>query len=183
MQDGMSESPGFCRACGSTLEWRLPDGDDHQRRICTQCGRIDYRQPKLGAGVVVVNDGRLLMTRRSIEPYLGLWCLPAGFVEEDEGTAECAVREAQEETGYEVEIDRVFGVYDYADDPRGRGTLVLYEARLEGGEGRAGDDAAELAWMPIESIDEAEVAFRQHRRAIHQLQARMRGEAADGARS
>ena len=183
MNDRVEEAPGYCRECAGTLEWRLPAGDDHRRRICAACGRIDYRQPKLGAGVVLVRDGCLLMTRRSIEPYRGLWCLPAGFVEENEGTATCAAREAREETGFEVAVDRVFNVYDYTDDPRGRGTLILYEARILGGEAVAGDDAAELSWMPIESIDETSVAFKQHRRAIRELRARRQGETTDATRT
>jgi ADP-ribose pyrophosphatase YjhB (NUDIX family) len=164
---------GYCRMCGGRLALRALADDHRRRHVCRACGFIDFRKPNVAAGVIIVRDGRVLLTRRGADPYSGLWCLPAGFVEADEGTADGAVREAREETGLEVVIEGVFGVYDYTDDPRGRGTLVLYAARVTGGREMAGDDATELRWQPVAALEhpwlEAEVAFEQHRAALRAL--------------
>jgi ADP-ribose pyrophosphatase YjhB (NUDIX family) len=159
---------------------RQVQSESHERRVCTQCGTIDYRQPKLAAGVVVVRQREILLTRRAIEPYRHMWCLPAGFVEEDEGTAECAAREAREETGLEVRLDGVFEVHDYTDDPRGRGTLILYEASVIGGEVDPGDDAAEVRWFPVDDLDESMIAFEQQRQAVRLVRERLDARQARG---
>ncbi|RMF87638.1 MAG: NUDIX hydrolase, partial [Planctomycetota bacterium] len=98
-----------------------------------------YENPVPAAGVIVFDDaGRVLWVRRAMEPRRGLWTLPAGFVEYDEHVTECAVREAREETGLDVEITRLFGAYMAMDDPRTHVVLLLYLAHVTGGELRAG---------------------------------------------
>jgi len=63
---------------------------------------------RLGAGVIIVESGKVLLTKRE---DLEVWCLPGGRVDEGESLAETAVREAREETGLEVEITRLVGLY------------------------------------------------------------------------
>ena len=66
----------------------VPDGDTRERLVCGQCGHVDYQNPKVVAGAVVALDGRVLLCRRAIEPRLGFWTFPAGFMELNESAAE-----------------------------------------------------------------------------------------------
>ncbi|WP_020649800.1 NUDIX hydrolase [Solimonas variicoloris] len=96
----------YCNACGHEIEFRVPDGDHLPRHVCPNCGHIQYRNPKVIVGVIPENaDGRVLMCRRNIEPRLGLWTFPAGFMELGETSGQGAAREAMEEAQADVEID------------------------------------------------------------------------------
>ena len=98
----------FCTHCGTRLEHRIPPGDNLPRHVCPHCGEIHYRNPKIIVGCVAEWDGRLLLCRRAIEPRLGHWTLPAGFMEVGETTAHAATRETHEEAGADVDIDALF---------------------------------------------------------------------------
>jgi 8-oxo-dGTP diphosphatase len=107
----------------------------------------------LGASAVIVADGAILLVQRGHEPQLGRWSVPGGRVEPGETLAEAAAREAYEETGLEVRIgaelwsltipdgDRSFEVHDFA-------------ATVTGGKLRAGDDAADVRWIPLDELDQ-----------------------------
>jgi 8-oxo-dGTP diphosphatase len=113
---------------------------------------------------VVIEDDSVLWVQRRFEPRKGLWTMPAGFVEYDEHVEECAVREAKEETGLDVELIRLLGAYMAMDDPRTRVVLLLYLARRTGGELVPGDDASDARFLPIDSAPP--IAFRAHEKAL-----------------
>ena len=115
----------------------------------------------------------MLWVRRAGEPRKGQWSLPSGFQEYDEEIAACARRELVEETGLDVELDSLLGVYSAFDDPRHNALLVVYTARYAGGEAVAGDDADALGWFPVDSPPEP-LAWDSHRRALADLR-RSRG--------
>ncbi len=122
----------FCLKCGTPLETRLLEGRD--REICPACSWINYEMLKVSAGVRIEKDGKLLLVQRGINPWMGLWYLPAGFVEVDEEPYQGAIREAFEETGLRVKLKNLADVYTYTDDPRGNGIVVLFDAEIESGE-------------------------------------------------
>ncbi|MEE2879475.1 MAG: NUDIX hydrolase [Pseudomonadota bacterium] len=93
------------------FERRVPEGDDHERRVCNTCGFIDYENPRIVAGSVVVRDRKILLCRRAIEPRKGYWTLPAGFMELGESIEEAAMREAQEEACATIKVDRLLAMY------------------------------------------------------------------------
>ncbi len=159
----MSGSGSFCPRCGAAMSQRHLD--DRVRDVCDRCGHVAYRNPAPAAGVVLVEDGSVLLVRRRFDPRRGMWTLPAGFVEYDEHVEECAVRETREETGLDVELDRLFGAYMAMDDPRVRVVLLLYLGRRVGGELRPGDDAEEARFFPLDATP-AEIAFRAHVQAL-----------------
>jgi 8-oxo-dGTP diphosphatase len=144
----------LCPRCGAELRHGRVAGDDRDRLHCPACGLVLYDNPAPTASVLVVRDGRVLLTRRAVEPRAGLWDTPGGFVEPGEDPADAARRELLEETGLHIEIERLLGIYPdrYGDGPA---TLnIFYVARAEG-DPVARDDVSEVGWFaPAEVPDE-----------------------------
>jgi len=90
---------------------QVPDGDNRERLVCPSCGHIDYENPKVVVGSVVVESGRVLLCRRAIEPRRGFWTLPAGYLEMGETIEDGARREALEEAGARIVLDGVLAIY------------------------------------------------------------------------
>ena len=155
----------FCPHCATALEPR----DEHGtlRPTCPACGFIYYRNPVPAAGVILEENGHLLMVRRRYDPRAGTWCLPAGFMEFGETPEACAVRELFEETGVRGRVTRLFGVYAGADDPRTRAILILYVAERESGTVTPGDDAIEADFFPLDRLPQP-IAFHSHATALEQ---------------
>lgn len=109
--------------------------------------------PKLMVDVVIPDDeGRVLLIQRGSDPYEGSWALPGGFVEVGEKVEDAAAREAKEETGLDVELVRLVGVYSEPDrDPRGHNVSVAFLARAQG-EPSAASDAADAAFLDPREI-------------------------------
>ncbi len=141
--------------------------DGHRRRVCRACGFIHYLNPTPAVGVLLARAGRLLLVRRKYPPYAGLWSMPAGFMEYGESPEQCAAREALEETGLRVRLGGLVGVYSGRDDPRTHAILIVYRGTSFSGRPRAGDDASEIGWFPLDELPR--LAFRAHRQAIRDL--------------
>ncbi len=122
----------YCFLCGSELELRFLDHRD--REACPNCGWVHYPQLKVGVGVLIENDGCLLLLQRAHEPWAGYWNLPAGYAEADEAPIEAAKRETLEETGLRVELGKLEHLYYFDDDPRGNGIMLVYKATKISGE-------------------------------------------------
>ena len=135
----------YCPRCGHALEDREAFG--RVRRFCPACDRIVFREHKVAAGVLVEDDGRVLLVRRRMQPRQGMWTFPAGFVEFDEDPAEAAVRECREETGLEVRINGLLDLIAGREHERGADIVVVYCARLVGGKPRADDDVDQVAFF------------------------------------
>jgi ADP-ribose pyrophosphatase YjhB (NUDIX family) len=162
----------FCWACGAPAVER--EIDQYLRTVCTGCGKILYRNPAPAAGCIVENDGAVLLARRKFEPWQGRWYIPSGFVEYGDDVEDTARREVREETGLQVELGPLFGVYSYFDDPRQNGIIVLYRALIVGGLLEAGDDAADVAFFSAGGLPPAEqIGFATHRRALREWQDEM----------
>ena len=71
----------------------IPDGDDRERRMCAKCDFIDYVNPRIVVGSVATWEDKILICKRAIEPRLGFWTLPAGFMENGETVEDAARRE------------------------------------------------------------------------------------------
>ncbi len=153
----------FCPYCAGPLEKR--DLFGRVRLYCPGCGNVIFQDPKVGAGVLVEENGKILLAKRAVPPERGKWGLPAGFMEWDETPEETAKRECFEETGLEVEIEGLFGIFHYRDDFRGPGIIIIYRARRVGGTLTPGDDASEIGFFSPDEIP-AEIAFETNRRAL-----------------
>jgi len=162
----MTAKYAYCPVCGGDLETRHLE--DRDRQVCSRCGFVFYRNPAPAAGVILIEDGKLLWVQRKFEPRVGLWTLPAGFLEYDEHVEECAVRETKEETGLDVELTGLFNAYMAMDDPRVQVVLMLYRARLLGGDLCAGDDASDVRWVDVDE-EPGGIAFRAHALALEEI--------------
>lgn len=110
--------------------------------------------PKLMVDIVIPDEGgRVLLIQRASDPYGGSWALPGGFVDVGETVEEAAVREAKEETGLDVEILRMVGVYSEPErDPRGHNVSVAFLARAQG-DPSAASDAADAAFLDPSTVE------------------------------
>ncbi len=135
------------------------------REVCPTCGFILYRNPVPGAGVLVEMERGIVLVQRGQPPFVGWWALPAGYIEADESVEQAAVRECKEETGLDVELLELFGVYSFPEGPVQSGIIIFYRARPVGGDLRAGDDAQDVGVFPPDGLPEP-LAFRTHREVI-----------------
>ena len=159
---GQTLELNYCPRCGHALEDREAFG--RVRRFCPACDRIVFREHKVAAGVLVVHDGQVLLVRRRMNPRQGLWTFPAGFVDFDEDPAEAAVRECREETGLQVEITGLLDVIAGREHERGADVVIVYCARLVGGEPRAADDVDRVAFFAPDQLPP--LAFRATQAAL-----------------
>jgi len=160
----------FCPRCGGRLEVQVRDGQD--RQVCGECDYVFYQNPAPAVGVIVIEDGAVLLVQRKFEPRIGGWTLPAGFVEYEEHVEDCAIRELKEETNLDVELTGLFGAYSAMDDPRVRVVLLLYMGTRIGGELRPGDDASDARFFAIDELPEP-IAFKAHVQALADIKARL----------
>ena len=130
----------FCTDCGSPLEQRHVAG--RLRGVCTRCDRVHFEDPKVAVGVVVEHEGRIVLGRRAHEPNLGRWSFPSGFVDVGEVVERAAAREVEEETGLQVRIERLLGVYSTAGE---RTIFIAFAGRVIGGAIVAGEECLEVA--------------------------------------
>ncbi len=141
----LPEPPRHCPDCGVAY----PAGTAVSPRICPHCDHVWYLDPKVATGVVVEHEGRILLVRRNHEPMLGRWAFPSGYVDAGEVVEEAALREVREETGVEVALDRLLGVWSHADDPV---IFVAYAGHHVAGEATAGPEAFEVAYFDPDEL-------------------------------
>lgn len=152
----------FCPHCGTSMQRRYLEG--RVRDVCPSCNYIHYRNPVPAVGVVAQLDGGVVLVQRKFEPRAGCWGLPAGYMEMGESAEEAAIRECYEETNLAIETDHLLGVYSYGDS-NCSGLIIVYTARVVGGQLQAGDDALEAGVFNPTDLP-APFAFRTHFQAI-----------------
>ena len=141
-------APAFCQRCGARLTRR--DVQGAQRPFCASCGFVHFFDPKV-AVVALVEDpeGRLLYTKRNHEPKLGAWAWPGGWVDRGEVVEEAVAREVKEETGLDVALDGLIGVFSQAGQPA---VLVAYRAHAAGGRLAPGPEAEAVRFFALDQI-------------------------------
>jgi ADP-ribose pyrophosphatase YjhB (NUDIX family) len=154
----------YCPVCGGQLESRVLKATEPKRLVCDTCGFVFYLDPKLAVGTIISDDeGRIVLVRRAIEPGYGKWVFPGGYVDRGEEVQLAAIREAREECGLDVRIERLLNVYSYA----GRTPVILvYVARAVGGCLACDDEGLEAKYFDRDAIPWDELAFRSTRQAL-----------------
>ena len=171
----------FCPKCATRLE--LCSHHGRTLPTCPNCSFTFYNNAAPCTGVFVVRRAvgqelaschEVLLVKRGIEPFLGWWDVPGGFLESSEHPEEGAKRELLEETGLVIEPTEILGFWPDVYGPEEEPTLNIgYLAEIIGGEMRAGDDASELAWFPLDALPE-QIAFAWERDALRLLVTRLK---------
>ena len=116
-----------------------------------------YPRPAVTADCIVITreaEPKVLLIQRDGEPFKGAWAFPGGFMDMDETTEQCAIRELEEETGLRVSDIKQIGAYSKVDrDPRGRTITVAYLTIIDEPIAVTGqDDAANAEWWPVDAL-------------------------------
>ena len=141
----------------------LPDlrPGPHGHPECSECGRTIWSDPKLAGAAIVPMDGGIVMVQRAIEPAVGKWSFPSGYVNRGEKVERAVEREVREECGLETVAERLVGLYSEDDNEI---VLAVYEVRVTGGQLRVGDHET-LDVQVVDVEDLPELAF-DHDRGI-----------------
>jgi ADP-ribose pyrophosphatase YjhB (NUDIX family) len=146
---------------------QVPEGDNRERRVCAECGFIDYENPKVVVGSVVAAGDAVLMCRRGIEPRRGFWTLPAGYLELGETLQEGAAREAWEEAQAVIELEGILAVFSIA---RIGQVQVIFRAQFAGTGAptfAAGQESLDVRLFSWDDIPWSEIAFPSVRWALN----------------
>ena len=154
----LADSIRFCSRCGTKLRFGAIDGEDRHRSHCPSCGHIAYVNPRLVVTVLpIADDGKVILIRRGIEPGLGLWAQPGGFLEIDETVNEAAVREAMEETGLLILPGEIVGLYTRLEAAV---VVLVFEASVIGGAPTLTTEATEIRSFDPGELPWPELAFK-----------------------
>jgi mutator protein MutT len=120
--------------------------------------RLYPKQPVVGVGAVIIQNGKILLEKRKNEPGRGKWSIPGGLVELGESVSQTVVREVAEETGLEVCEPELIDVVDnVVRDENGEVkyhfVIIDFFVKLKGGELKAQSDADELRWVPLDEVE------------------------------
>jgi ADP-ribose pyrophosphatase YjhB (NUDIX family) len=153
----------FCPQCRGTLTKKPVPPESKLQLACDECTFIFYLNPKVVACCVPQLNGKVLLLRRNIEPSLGKWTYPGGFVDLGESVQDAARRETLEEVNVQVELTSLLDVYSYANTPV---VIVVYLANVIAGEVKVGIEAQEARFFAPREIPWDDLAFRSTKEAL-----------------
>ena len=145
----------YCSDCGNKVVSIVPEGDDRLRFVCSVCNTIHYQNPRVVVGCLPVAGDRVLLCRRAIEPRLGYWTIPAGFMENGESMLEGALRETREEAAAKVKEVELYHLFDI---PHINQIYVFYRGNLDGDFG-VGPESLESKLFSEDEIPWSELSF------------------------
>jgi ADP-ribose pyrophosphatase YjhB (NUDIX family) len=147
-----------CKNCGAAVVYRLPDdGDTRERAVCPTCHTIHYENPLNVVGTIPVWGKQVLLCQRNIEPRLGKWTLPAGFMELGETVSEGAARETVEEAGAQFEMQELFTLMNVV---RVGQVHFFFRAKLLSDQFDPGPETIKAQLFSEHEIPWDEIAFR-----------------------
>src|SRR5215207_9469462 len=153
----------FCPRCSGQLKLRMIKDGEPERLVCEECSFVFYQGPKLVAAVIFEFEGGIVLTQRAIEPGYGKWTFPGGFVERGERAEAAAEREALEETGVEIEVTGIVGLYSYEGQIP---AIVAFAASVVGGEPAPLDEVMSVKPFPRDALPWPELAFPSTEQAL-----------------
>ena len=153
----------FCSSCGARVVLKVPPGDNRPRHVCDDCGNIHYFNPKMVVGAVPEWEGLVLLCLRAIEPRLGYWTLPAGFMEVGETMEEGASREAHEEANANLRIESLYTLFSI---PHIDQVHVYFRATLLDRGFHAGEESLDVRLFREDEIPWDELAFPVVRKTL-----------------
>ena len=163
----------YCMQCGQRLTTAIPEGDRKRRLVCLDCGFIHYINPRPVAGTIPVRaDGRFLLLRRGIQPRIGTWVFPGGYMDVGETAESAAVRETLEEANLEVANLELLGVYTRPEP----GVVVIVYVAEATSEASVGEETTEIGWFAPHEIPWDDLAFDSTTAALTDLVRRLAGQ-------
>lgn len=116
-----------------------------------------HDHPLIGAGILAIENGKVLLIKRGNEPNKGLWSIPGGLVKLGESPEEAAIREFKEETGLNAIIEKLLGIFNIViKDNEGKikyhYIVVDYLGKVIGGELKPGSDVLDAKWFDINEL-------------------------------
>jgi ADP-ribose pyrophosphatase YjhB (NUDIX family) len=154
----------YCSNCGAAVTLKIPAGDTLPRHVCDTCSTIHYQNPKMIVGCIAEWEDRILLCRRAIEPRLGLWTVPAGFMENGETTDQGAARETLEEANARVEVGPLYAMYNI---PHINQVYILFRARLLDLDFSAGTESLEVRLFDEKDVPWESIAFATVRNTLN----------------
>jgi ADP-ribose pyrophosphatase YjhB (NUDIX family) len=151
----------FCERCGTALVSQIVE--DRLRPCCPACNFVAYLDPKVAAGVIVTLNDQVVLLKRNIEPGLGKWVFPGGYVDAGEPPEKAAVREAWEEVGLKVALDKLLGVFSVEGE---RVVLVAFTGHVVGGKLQGNFESQAIDTFEHSDIPWGELAFETTREAL-----------------
>lgn len=155
----------YCPRCGGGLDKRIVKPSEPKRLVCQACSFIFYQDPKVVAGTVIMLDGGIVLLKRGVEPALGKWVFPGGYVDRGESVQAAAVRETKEESQLDVKLGPLLNVYSY---PRSPNVIVVYTAEVIGGNLTAADESLEARAFTPKEVPWHDLAFDSTRDALNE---------------
>ena len=146
----------FCSQCGHEVELRIPAGDDRERYVCVKCEAIHYQNPRVIVGCLPIAGERILLCKRAIEPRLGYWTLPAGFLENGETTLAGAQRETWEEAQAQIADATLYRIFDL---PHISQVYMFYRGVLIDDRYGPGVESLEVELFDLDRIPWQQLAF------------------------
>jgi ADP-ribose pyrophosphatase YjhB (NUDIX family) len=129
--------------------------DGKERKFCTNCDFIDYKNPLPVAVAIAVKDKKLLLIKRGIAPRKGAWGPPSGFIEVGETPEEACLRELKEETGVSGQVVRLIGVSRLGDkEVYGDMLMVRYLVKAGDEEITPGDEVEDARFFAIAELSD-----------------------------
>jgi ADP-ribose pyrophosphatase YjhB (NUDIX family) len=153
----------FCSKCGSKISIKIPVDDNRLRAVCDICKTIHYENPKIVVGCLPIWKDKILLCKRAIEPKLGFWTLPAGFMELHESTADGAMRETIEESGAIITLGNLFTVFDL---PFCNQVHMFFLAKMLSPELNPGSESLEAKLFSVDQIPWPELSFTSVRKTL-----------------
>ena len=154
----------FCPRCGGDLEKRVVKATEPKRLVCLNCSFIFYQDPKVVAGTIFTIEREIVLLKRGVEPAMGKWVFPGGYVDRGESVQDAAVRETREESQMDVKLGPLLNVYSY---PRSPNVIVVYTADVVGGALAAGDESVEAGVFARTEIPWDHLAFDSTKDALN----------------
>ena len=158
----------FCSQCGSTMTQNIPLGDNRLRFNCSKCDYIHYENPKIVVGTLPIyktnlGEDLVLLCKRNIEPRLGYWTLPAGFLENGESILDGAIRETHEETMANVSNLNLYCIFNVIHANQ---IHIFFRSEMTDKIFSITDESSEVALFSFSDIPWDELAFPTVHKAL-----------------
>jgi ADP-ribose pyrophosphatase YjhB (NUDIX family) len=153
----------FCSHCASRVVFKTIENDHLPRFVCETCDTIHYQNPRVIVGCIPIWEDKIMLCRRGIEPQLGFWNIPGGFLENGENVEDGAAREALEEAGLHLRIEHLQSVFTV---PKANQVHLHFLATILKPEWHLTTETTEIQLFTPEEIPWHDVAFQSNEFAL-----------------